>query len=87
MSIRYPKYKNGEELVRPVPVPPTYKYVHELLKSLFQIDKKLKNKMSEFQRKIPRPLCSKFEKVDRGVVIGQCNERNRKPFELYRSCK
>jgi hypothetical protein len=89
MSIRYPKYKNGEELVRTVPVPPTYKYVEDLKGSIFQLDKKiLQEKMKQFQKRIPGPLCSKFdEKLGRDAAIEKYKKRKRTSVELYPSCK
>ena len=89
MSIRYPKYKNGEELVRIVPVTPTYKYVDNLRRIFFQLDKKtMKDKVEQFRKIIPGPLCSKFDgRLNRDAAIQNYRERKQMSVELYPSCK
>lgn len=55
-SIHYPKYKNGDELVRTVAVSPTYQYVADLKNLLFKSSKAtLKQKIIAFMNKVPAP--------------------------------
>jgi hypothetical protein len=74
MSIRYPKYKNGEELVRILSQSHQHTSMSKIwrdLSSKIYLNKKiLPEKMKQFQKRIPGPLCSKFdEKLSRDAAI------------------
>jgi hypothetical protein len=88
-SIHYPKYKNGDELVRTVPVPPSYNYVKDLRNMLFKDTKaSMKLKILEFLKNVPAPLSSQFSnKVDRLTALDNYHKRQEMTVQLYPSCK
>jgi hypothetical protein len=88
-SIHYPKYKNGDELVRVVPVPLTYNYVVDLRNFLFKDTKAaMKLKIIKFLKNVPAPLSSQFsDKVDRLTAIENCKKIQEITVQLYPICK
>ncbi|CAB4032315.1 Hypothetical predicted protein [Paramuricea clavata] len=86
-SIHYPKYKNGDELVRTVPVPPSYNYVKDLRNMLFKDTKaSMKLKILEFLKNVPAPLSSQFSnKVDRLTALDNYHKRQEMTVQLYPS--
>ncbi|XP_028408641.1 uncharacterized protein LOC114531189 [Dendronephthya gigantea] len=87
VSVTYPKFKFGDEVVRNIPVPPTYNYVEDMKHLLFATSEEDLDKMIEkYEERVPKPLNSQFLcKVPRDEAITKNAARKRKIAELYPS--
>lgn len=59
--VTYPKFKQGEEVVREIGVPPTYGYVSEIKKLLFSLPvQTMSTFMARYNKEVPDPLNRQF---------------------------
>ncbi|KAM7428204.1 hypothetical protein ABFA07_020777 [Porites harrisoni] len=87
LLVTYPKYKFGEEVVREIRVPPTYKYVDEVRELVFSMSMVERNAiLSKYKAGIPAPLNSKFtDRPSRAEAIENYNKRKQTETALYPS--
>lgn len=85
--VTYPKFKQGEEVVREIGIPPTYGYVSEIKKLLFSMPvQTMSSVMARYNAKLPEPINRQFpERLSRDEAIEHQKGRKRARTELIPS--
>lgn len=94
MKVTYPKFKLGDEVVREVAVPPTYRYVQEIKELLFAMTKEkdmsqLKAVYEKYSANVPESLSSQFpDRASKPEAVHHHIERTQKETsKLYPSAE
>ena len=81
VHVVYPKFKNGEAVVRNVKVQQSFDYVNEIYETILDaiMDKKLEKAMDELKNETPPPMNTMLEKQPRSEAIQRKSLRERMP--------
>eukprot|EP00794_Sanderia_malayensis_P001881 gene1881-2126_t len=84
-NVVYPKFKLGEEVVREIPVPPTYDYATAIKEELFEWSpEKIKDMMDSYAALQPKPLNTQFEnRVSRAEAVTNFKNKTKQVTALY----